>query len=294
MSAPVPDTPPPVPIRPAATVMMVRDADGGPEVLMMQRHALSDGHGGSYVFPGGKVDPADARLPFDERLDDTPERLHRSLGDPEIDATTAAALHIAAVRETFEECNVLLAHDLDADRLMQLALLAAGGMAFNDLLDRFELRLDTRSLCPWSRWITPERSITSPGKRFDTRFFIAEAPAHQIARHDEHEAIDCAWLRPRAALEAYWRGDIVLAPPQIMSLAHLGHHASVASMLAEGRSRPPYVIRPHAFEFDGTRAMAYPGDALHPETPRVMPGPSRLLLRGKRLEPPGGFDEFWG
>ena len=96
-----------------------------------------------------------------------------------------------------------------------------------------------------------------------------------MARHDDHEAIHSVWLRPRAALEAYWRGEIALAPPQIMSLVHLARHASVAAMMAEARGRMPCVVRPHTFEIDGSRAMAYPGDALHPERVRAMPGPLR-------------------
>ena len=91
---------------------------------------------------------------------------------------------------------------------------------------------------PWSRWITPLQALSSPGKRFDTHFFIASAPARQDARHDAHEAVQSAWMRPRAALESYWRGEIVLAPPQVMSLAHLARHSGVDAMLAEADSPP--------------------------------------------------------
>jgi len=283
----------PVPIRPAATVLICRDSAAGPEILMIERHALSDVHGGSFVFPGGKVDPADARLDFDAHLDQAPDRLHAPLCEEDIDATTAAAIHIAGLREVFEECGLLFAHGLDGEGLRQAAALAADGIGFNDMLVRLGLRLDTRALKPWSRWVTPLLALSSPGKRFDTRFFIAKAPAGQDAHHDAHEAVHSAWLQPRAALESYWRGEIVLAAPQIMSLAHLGRYGNVDAMLAEADSRPPCVVRPYNFEIDGTRATAYPGDERHPERSRVMPGPLRLVLRGKRLEPPDGFDELW-
>ncbi|SDD94088.1 hypothetical protein SAMN05444679_115102 [Variovorax sp. CF079] len=292
MQAARPDAPP-APIRPAATVLICRDSAAGPEVLMIQRHALSDVHGGSYVFPGGKVDPADAGLDAQARLDQEPDRLHALLNDEDIDAATAAAIHVAAVREVFEECGLLFAQGLDAEALRQAAALAAAGVAFNDMLGRLGLRLDTRALRPWSRWITPLQALSSPGKRFDTRFFIAAAPAAQHARHDAHEAVHSDWLQPRTALESYWRGDIVLAAPQIMSLAHLGRFNSVDAMLAEADSRPPCLVRPHTFEIEGMRATAYPGDDRHPERIRVMPGPLRLVLRGRRLEPPDGFDGFW-
>jgi 8-oxo-dGTP pyrophosphatase MutT (NUDIX family) len=284
---------PPAPVRAAATVLICRDTADGPEVLMIQRHALSDVHGGSFVFPGGKVDAADALLDFQAHLDQEPDRLHALLHEEDIDTAAAAAIHVAAVREVFEECGVLFAHGLDGERLQQAAALAAAGVAFNDMLGRLGLRLDTRAMRPWSRWITPVRALSSPGKRFDTRFFIAIAPAGQDARHDAHEAVLSAWLRPRAALERYWRGDITLAAPQIMSLVHLAGHANVAAMMAEADSRPPCVVRPHTFDIEDTRGAAYPGDEFHPERVRVMPGPLRLVLRGGRLEPPGGFDGLW-
>lgn len=292
MPAQQPDAPPEA-IQPAATVLICRDSAAGPEVLMIQRHLLSNVHGGSYVFPGGKIDPADARLDPAAHLDQPAERLHALLCEQDTDAATAAAIHVGAVREVFEECGLLFAQDAGGDVLRQAAALAAAGVSFNDLSGRLGLRLDTRALRPWSRWVTPLLSLSSPGKRFDTRFFIARVPPGQAARHDAHEAVHSAWLRPRAALESYWRGDIVLAAPQIMSLAHLGRFDSVEAMLAEADSRPPCLVRPHTFEIEGMRATAYPGDERHPERARVMPGPLRLVLRGRRLEPPDGFDGLW-
>ncbi|VWX57196.1 conserved hypothetical protein [Burkholderiales bacterium 8X] len=283
----------PLPIRASATVLLCRDGGEGLEVFMVQRHSLSDVHGGSYVFPGGKLDAADALLDADRHLDQSPAELHARLNEPDIDAATAAALHVAAVREAYEECGVLLAHDVGKEGIAQAASLAAAGVGFNEMLASLQLRLDTRSLEPWSRWITPEKSLTAPGKRFDTRFFVAAAPDGQVALHDDHEAIASRWWQPRSALAAYWQREIVLAPPQIMSLAHLARYPTLAGLLAEAGRRPPCVVRPQVFSIDGVRGTAYPGDPLHPELLRVMPGPLRLLMRGTRLEPPGGFDDFF-
>lgn len=284
---------PPLPIRPAATVLICRDAEAGPEVLMIERHAKSTAFGGAYVFPGGKVDAADAALDAARHLDQDTARMHALLNDPEIDAATAMAIHVAAAREVFEECGLLIAQGLDADGQRRAAALAAAGVGFNEMLDRLALRLDTCALRPWSRWITPVVPMSSMNSRFDTRFFIAQAPAGQIALHDAHEAVHSAWLRPRTALESYWRGEIQLAPPQIMSLVHLAGHARVADMLAETATRPPCVVRPVSVEIDGVRLTVYPGDEHHPERVRVMPGPLRLIRRGVRLEPPDGFDGLW-
>jgi len=283
---------PPIVIRPAATVILLRDAPAGLEVFMVKRHGQSAVLGGAHVFPGGKVDAADA-LVDPVHLDQRPAQLHAQLCEADIDDRTAAAIHVAAIREAFEECGVLLAHDLAPERIREVVAATAQGTTFNDLLARFGLRLDTRLLRPWSRWITPERSLAIVGKRFDTRFFVATVPAGQTAHHDAHEAVDSVWLRPRDAVARYWRGEIAMAPPQVMSLVHFAQHADVASVLREAATRRPCVIRPHIFEAEGCRATAYPGDPLHPERERVMPGPLRLLLRGERLEPTGGFDGFW-
>lgn len=279
--------------RPAATVLMLRDGDAGLEVFMIQRHAQSAVHGGAYVFPGGKVDPGDADIGGDGALlDQDAPRLRQALGEPELDLPSAAGLYVAAIRETFEECGVLLAQGCGAQHARQLAEATADGIAFNEALRALGLQLSAGALLPWSRWITPAASYTST-RRFDTRFFVIAAPAGQQAGHDNHEASDSVWVAPRTALERYWRGDIALAPPQIMSLAHLARHADSRSVLAQARGRAPYVIRPMPFEQDGVRAMAYPGDERHPDRVAVMPGLTRLVLRNGRLEPADGFEALF-
>lgn len=269
----------------AATVLMLRDGDQGPEAFLVRRHEKSNVHGGVYVFPGGKVDDDDFSYPTGH-LDQDALALKAALNEAETDARTAAGIYVAAIRETFEECGVLLARG-------DHGAVAAGGMVFSQAVRENGLTLRTTDLFPWSRWITPVRSIT-PGRRFDTRFFVLRTPPDQAARHDDHETTDSVWLTPREALERYWRGEIALVPPQIMSLSHIASHASVDSVLNEARSRGPYLICPAVHEIDGLRVMAYPSDPLHPSPTRVMPGPTRLTIQNGRMEPPGGFDAFFG
>jgi len=147
----------PVPIRPAASVLICRDSDAGPEVLLLERHAQSDVHAGAYVFPGGKLDAADQAPHVAAQLDQSPAALQARLCDPELDAATAAALHVAAAREVFEECALLLAAGADARSAAQAAGLLARGRDFGAVLAALGLRLDTGALWPWSRWIMPER-----------------------------------------------------------------------------------------------------------------------------------------
>jgi 8-oxo-dGTP pyrophosphatase MutT (NUDIX family) len=268
----------------SASVMLLRDGAGGLEVFLIKRHGLSDVLGGAYVFPGGKVDREDAELV--PRLDQPASQLHAALGESALEPEAAAALHVAAVREVFEETGVLFA-PVGAPAARAAWQRLRQGLSFAELLDGLGAGLTTRGLAPWSRWITPLVGGVVR-KRFDTRFFVAAVPQGQEPVHDEHEATDSVWLAPRAALTQYWNREIQLAPPQIMSLAHLSRLASVAEALAHARSRTPPCIQPEHFQLEGMRVLCYPGDARHSVRERAMPGPTRLCWRAERFEPEEG------
>ena len=281
------------PPRPAATVVLLRDGDQGTEVLMLRRAAQSDVLGGAFVFPGGKLDEADADPALHARLDTPPDTLHDLLSEPELDAATAAALFVAALRETFEESRILMAHGVTPAHVDEASRRAREGLSFLDVIAELGLQLRTSGLAPWSRWITPVIPSVM-NKRFDTRFFIAHVPEGLTARHDEHEATEAAWLRPRTALEMYWDRQIELAPPQIQSLAHLARYANAEEAVAAARRRRPPTIQPEPFDEDGTRVIAYPGDPRHPVGDRALPGPLRLRHRKGRFEPVcGEFTAFF-
>ena len=286
----LPETP-----RAAATVVLLRDSTAGPEVLLLRRHAKASNMAGVHVFPGGKLDAEDATLNPDTHLDQPPATLHERLNEPDTDSATAAGLYVAALREALEECGLLLAEPLggttavDADRARAML---REGQSFAQVLTTLQLRLQTRQLAPWSRWITP-LAPSMGTRRFDTRFFVAQAPAGQTARHDDEETTDSVWLAPRTALEQYRDGAIDLAPPQIMSLAHLARHANVASVLEAARSQRPPLILPEPFDHDGVRVICYPGDAMHPVRERALPGPTRLHYRERRFTPEEGFDALF-
>jgi len=281
------ETPP----RDAATVVMLRDAPTGLEVFLLKRHGLSDVLGGAYVFPGGKIDAQDAALI--PQLDQPLAALHGALGEPDTAAELAASCYVAALREAFEESGVLYAHGARADQVAQATALLREGHGFAEVLTRLGLKLDTRSVLPWSRWVTPKMASVS-SKRFDTRFFVAAVPAVQTARHDNHEATESVWVAPRAALEQYRDSLIELAPPQIMSLAHLARHTSVAGVLAEARSKSPALVQPEPYDDEnGVRVLCYPGDPRHSVRERALPGPTRLRYSSKRFQPEGGFETLF-
>ena len=218
------------PPRDAATVLLLRDEpQTGLQVFMLRRHSDSAVLGGAYVFPGGKLDEADAQV-ADVHLDQTPERLQALLAEPALTPQQAKGLYVAALREAFEECGVLLAQreqGLDA-AMSAMQAKVKEGLHLTDLVPQFGLQLLTRTMVPFTRWITPKRPSVM-NKRFDARFFLAAVPEGQLALHDNVEATESEWLSPKQALHDYWNGRIELAPPQIMSLVHLARYDGVGA-----------------------------------------------------------------
>lgn len=212
-------TEPPLVPRPAATVMLVRDTPDGIAVFLMRRHARMHFAAGTIVFPGGGVDARDRDADLG--------RLGAWAGPPPqwwaqrfgIAADLAEALVCAAVRETFEECGVLLAGPADdPDGIVGDAAiyresrraLAEGTLSFADFLRRESLVLRSDLLRPWANWVTPEAERT---RRYDTYFFVAALPEGQRADGENSEADHAAWVTPRAAIDDFSAGRSFLLPP---------------------------------------------------------------------------------
>lgn len=253
---------PPALPRAAATVMVLRQVAGDAEVLMLKRPATMAFAAGAYVFPGGSVDEADAD-PGIGWHGPSPAEFGELLGVP---PDQARAIVCAAVRETFEESGVLLAGTTDrsgavpdgtpwdADR----AALAAGDLAFADLLGRRGLVVRADLLTPWTRWITPE----AEPRRFDAWFFAAALPAGQHAVGHETETAAAAWIRPEAAIEAARSGSISLLPPTATTLNELAACGGLAEILARRRRITPVCPR---FVLDGGHAwLLIPEEADYP------------------------------
>ena len=229
----------------AATVLLVRDGASGLEVFMVERHHQIDFATGALVFPGGKVDDADA----DPRLRAC------CTGAEELD-DAALALRVAAIRETFEECGVMLAHGL--------ARVPAAESDFTALVLREKLALACDALLPFAHWITPE---VVP-KRFDTHFFLAAAPADQLALHDGSESVDSVWIAPAAALGEAEAGRRTIIFPTLMNLAKLAEARDVADAFARARARPVVTVQPTlAVGASGKRELRIPVEAGYPPLP---------------------------
>lgn len=273
----------------SASVVLLRDSAQGLQVLLLRRHQASNVLGGAYVFPGGKLDPEDQHPDLLSQLSQDAATLHQRLAEPELNPQRAAGLFVAAIREAFEECRILLGQTgVDTPDLQALQNALANGLSWSQAFQNLSLQLHTDALVPWTRWITPRQaSVTS--KRFDTRFFITRVPEGQTAEHDNFEATETLWTTPREALIRYWDHQIELAPPQIMGLVQLARHPNTQSALAEAQSRQPPVVQPEPFDQDGVRTICYPGDPRHSVAQAVFPGPTRLLFKNKRFEPELGL-----
>jgi 8-oxo-dGTP pyrophosphatase MutT (NUDIX family) len=271
--------------RDASTVVLLRDGATGLEVFLMKRSGLSDTFGEAYVFPGGKLDAHDRSPAALEALDTPVDALVHRLGEPALDSTVAAGLYMAALRELFEEAGVLLFQGSSRP-------VGTSAKDWQTWIAAQEARLQASQLVPWSRWITPRMAALSK-KRFDARFFLALAPADQIASHDNFETTASVWLTPKEALRRYDRSEIEMAPPQIMSLAHLARYTCAADALHAARQQMPPCICPENFSENGEVILCYPGDPLHSVPQRALPGPTRLTIRNKRFLPADGLESLW-
>lgn len=267
---------------PAATVVVLRDALGGPEVLMVRRHERAADFAGASVFPGGLVDPSDADPDLAPPASGfSLARALAALGEP-LAETEARSLYVAACRELFEEAGLLLAQRVDEDALRRLcerrAALQAGTERLAAALAREGCVLALARLTPFARWITPEFQK----RRWDTRFFVAEAPEGQQAESDGTETSEAVWLHPAAALGAYRAGDHLLAPPTFRVLEELCDFSTVAAACAVlGSAGPPRPILPVPLREAPTLTMVYPGDRDYPGGCGGG-GLNRLVLEGGR------------
>ena len=271
-SADAPFDPAAVPIRAAATVMLVRDHPiNGLEVFMLQRTLAAVFAKGMYVFPGGRVDANDNEEQLEaicDGLDD--EEASALLGIP----NGGLSYWVAAIRECFEEAGVLLARPtsgkelirFDTDTALQNRFNVArheihdGKMSLVELCSTENLRLVTDNIHYVSHWITP---LGEP-RRFDTRFFIARAPEAQEPLHDDNETIASLWVSPTEAVERHARGDLAMIPPTTSNLQFLAPHGTTTDALnaAKKIGTPTAILPKLKTDADGkVIGIAMPGDA---------------------------------
>lgn len=209
--------------RPASTVVLLRDTPAGVEVALLQRAAKLAFARGMYVFPGGALDEGDA-----------------ALGDPWL---------VAAIRETFEECGVLL-----TEPAPPAEALADRERDFAGLLAEYGLRVNFAALHPFAHWVTPEVE----SRRFDTRFFAAALPEGQDLAEYTSEHQNVGWFSARDV------AGLPMLPPTSAALADVARFDTVAEALAAERDILPIMPKPVAADgdIDWVLVNAVTGDPL--------------------------------
>ncbi len=260
---------------PAATVLLIRDSDEGVEVFMVERsnrmHFAS-----ARVCPGGLVDPEDS----------DPSLLARCDGIEGL-SETEAALRVAGVRETFEECGVVLARHSEVETVLEgqeaqdfykkyHAALNAGELEWGDIVSIENLRLCCDRLAYFAHWITPE----GRPKRFDTHFFLARMPRRQKAEHDGSESVHSIWVRPPEAIAAGESGDRNVMFPTRLNLELLEQNSTVDDAIDVTTERDIVTVLPESTplsERDDHRIMSIPKAAGY--------GSGKFLVDGDSITP---------
>lgn len=233
-------------------------------MLLLQRAERGDHNSGAWVFPGGIVDRGDAEVAaFCAALTDADASARLGVRDGGL------AYFVAAVRESFEECGLLLARP-PAGRTLD-----TGDRRRHDLHDRKitaadwcrseGLQLAVDRLTCIGHWVTP----VGMAKRFDTHFFVAEAPADQQAAPDGIEITALRWLRPRDALQD---AGLRLITPTRATLEILARFGKVAALMdwAQGQQHWP-VNLPRLASGTAGRRSVLPTELSYAEIGRLDP-----------------------
>jgi glyoxylase-like metal-dependent hydrolase (beta-lactamase superfamily II)/8-oxo-dGTP pyrophosphatase MutT (NUDIX family) len=245
------------PTRAAATVLLMRDTEEGPQVLMTRRSASASFAPGAYVFPGGGIDPADAQAHGLARRRVTQSALHLTQA-------------IAAIRESFEELGILLARRADGAMADQADIAALDRHApFSAQCQARALRLMADEVFVLAHWTT-DRDLP---RRFEVPFLVARMPANQTPVADETEQFEPVWVRPATALARHRTGDFFMIFPTIRTLERLQHYASVEAVLqaCAATEQPLWTSCPRAGWLAGKEARYMECDLPYGELALVCP-----------------------
>jgi 8-oxo-dGTP pyrophosphatase MutT (NUDIX family) len=224
----------------AATTIVVRTRAAQPEILLLKRGEHARFMPNAYVFAGGALDPDDESADAHDLCQGLSDRCaSERLQLP----ANGLRFFIAAVREVFEECGLLLAYDShgelvdlsswDESRLRELRLqLSAGQLSLAALCKAQGWRLAVDRLAFFSHWITP------PGRlRFDTRFFLSLAPPKQKAFLAGNEMSELVWRTAAEALAEHASGRLLLMFPTRAILKEIAEFRDIDELL-DFSSRP--------------------------------------------------------
>jgi 8-oxo-dGTP pyrophosphatase MutT (NUDIX family) len=242
---------------PAATLVLMRPAAGAPELLMIERTATMAFAAGALVFPGGRIDPDDYLLA--ERIGGGVEH---------------GAARIAAVRETIEETGIapVLAKPIDPAAIAQIRRELEDGVPFSTLVKTYDLRLELSKLIPFARWCPNFKEA----RRFDTLFFVAEAPRDTVAIVAQAEAVRSLWATAAQILDDVSAGRARAIFPTRRNLERLARFRSLKEAGADAALHPVRKVVPWIEGRDGARWLCIPDDLGYPITAELLESARRF------------------
>lgn len=237
---------------PAATLVLLRPVSSGPpELLMIERTAAMAFAAGAMVFPGGRIDADDHLLA---------ERIGGGIAH--------GAARIAAIRETIEETGLApaLRAPLAPALVSRLRRELENGAPFSALVEAHRLEFDLAALTPFARWCPNFKEA----RRFDTLFFLADAPADARASAAAAEAVRTLWASAAAVLGDIAAGRARAIFPTRRNLERLARFASLDEARADAAAHPVRKIMPWIEERDGVRWLRIPDDLGYPVTHELL------------------------
>lgn len=240
----------------AATVMVLRQGDTEPELILLKRSRKVGFFPSAWVFPGGRVDADDHSFPSTGSVQ----------GLDDLDFA------VAAIRECFEEAGYWLGTGTPNSELRGILNRREGYLPLDGSLvaDLDQMRL-------WSWWITPD---TEP-KRYDTKFFLCCVDDEQEISHDNEEAVESCWISPRLAVEKHESGEMFMAPPTYLTLLELARFQRVDQIWEAARTKDLSVIQPTHFKEAGELEIRLPGHSEHPVSKQVLDWTKLVLREGR-------------
>ncbi|XP_052061517.1 acyl-coenzyme A diphosphatase NUDT19-like [Mytilus californianus] len=302
------------------------------EILMLKRSGKSKFMPSLSVFPGGVAEDADFSPEWVDvfsslgndvwsqtfahfaKVGKGPPMFSRQRDDHYSKIPSEVAFRICAIRETFEECGILLTRSSNDNKIHTLTESSSisknygktGNIAISDfetwrekvdkdatqfikMCQEFDMVPDIWSLTEWSNWLTPvslarRSSGTDEGskRRYDTAFFLCLLDTVPDAMHDDKETVHLQWSPPDELIKSHLESKVKLAPPQIYEICRFLNFKDMEELnefcLTRIDKRVTRNFPVPAICDDGIFVL-YPGDDLYPEDPDVYGAKEPLIIQ---------------
>ncbi|KAK2576096.1 hypothetical protein KPH14_007431 [Odynerus spinipes] len=264
------------------------------KLLCLKRHQNSSFMPKLYVFPGGVTHPADADLKWHQLFNTFgfDNNSFRSLFSntglrPQIfqsksdELPKEISLRITAIRETFEECGILLCKQIKKNGILSHWAQSVpiskeevqdwqhkvhdDATEFYTMCEKLKCYPDLWSLHEWSNWLTP----TYYTRRYDTIFYLACMPHVPYSNYETSEMEGMEWDTPQNFCQ---NTDITMAPPQHYEISRIAKFECLDNLLnfaVERSKRGVQLCLPVKVMLQDGQVHVLPGDSMYPENPSL-------------------------